>query len=132
MFVYILLAIWILVVPTIIILSRKDFENNIRLFIVQLYNFIVGLSAAVIHFLIAMVIIIIFNDSGWDLIIENLFYKAYIIGMIVILTLLLVPINKYMKKKINMNLICYILLSIMSIGLGIMACALIEKISITL
>ena len=48
MFGYILLAIWILVVPTIIILSRKDLENNIRLLIVQLYNFIVGLSAAII------------------------------------------------------------------------------------
>ena len=128
MFVYILLAIWILVVPTIIILSRKDLENNIRLLIVQLYNFIVGLSAAIIHFLIVFGVLIILEDSGWDLIIDNLFWKAYTISMIMIFTILLVPMNKYMKKKIKLNVIGYILLSIMSIGLGIGVFVLIDKI----
>lgn len=128
MFGYILLAIWILVVPTIIILSRKDLENNIRLLIVQLYNFIVGLSAAIIHFLIVFGVLIILEDSGWDLIIDNLFWKAYTICMIIIFTILLVPMNKYMKKKIKLNVIGYILLSIMSIGLGIGVFVLIDKI----
>ena len=128
MFGYILLAIWILVVPTIIILSRKDLENNIRLLIVQLYNFIVGLSAAIIHFLIVFGVLIILEDSGWDLIIDNLFWKAYSISMIMIFTILLVPMNKYMKKKIKLNVIGYILLSIMSIGLGIGVFVLIDKI----
>lgn len=128
MFGYILLAIWILVVPTIIILSRKDLENNIRLLIVQLYNFIVGLSAAIIHFLIVFGVLIILEDSGWDLIIDNLFWKAYTISMIMIFTILLVPMNKYMKKKIKLNVIGYILLSIMSIGLGIGVFVLIDKI----
>lgn len=128
MFVYILLAIWILVVPTIIVLSRKDLENNIRLLIVQLYNFIVGLSTAIIHFLIVFGVLIILEDSGWDLIIDNLFWKAYTISMIMIFTILLVPMNKYMKKKIKLNVIGYILLSIMSIGLGIGVFVLIDKI----
>jgi len=127
MFYYILLVIWILVIPIIIILSRKNLESNIRLFIIQLYNFIIGLSAVVIHFIIVFSILMIFNDGGWDSIIDNLFYKAYAIGMGFIFTLLLIPMNRYMKKKINMNVIGYILLSIMSIGLGIGGFFLIDK-----
>ena len=126
MFYYILLAIWLFVIPTIIILSRKDLENDIRLILVQLYNFIVGLSAAIIHILIVFGIIMIFGDSDGNFIIDNIFYKAYIIGMIVIFTLLLVPMNKYMKKKINMNVIYYILLSLMSIGLGVVVFFLVD------
>ena len=68
------------------------------------------------------------EDSGWDLIIDNLFWKAYTISMIMIFTILLVPMNKYMKKKIKLNVIGYILLSIMSIGLGIGVFVLIDKI----
>jgi len=103
MFYYILLVIWILVIPIIIILSRKNLESNIRLFIIQLYNFIIGLSAVVIHFIIVFSILMIFYDGCWDSIIDNLFYKAYAIGMGFIFTLLLIPMNRYMKKKINMN-----------------------------
>ena len=129
MFYYILLAIWILVIPTIIILSRKELENNVRLFIVQLYNFIIGLSAPIIHLIIVFCILMIFNDSGWDSIIDKLFYKVYAIGMGVIFALLLVSMNKYMKKKINMNAIYYTLLSIMNIGLGILTFFLVDKMS---
>ena len=128
MFVYILLAIWVFVIPTIIILSRKDLEDNIRLFIIQIYNFIVGLSAAIIHFLIVVGVLMILENSGWDLVIDNLFWKAYTICMIIIFTILLVPMNKYMIKKINMNVIAYILLSIMSIGLGLGVCVLMDRI----
>lgn len=128
MFYYILLAIWVFVIPTIIILSRKDLEDNIRLFIIQIYNFIVGLSAAIIHFLIVFGVLMIFEDSGWDLIIDNLFWEAYTISMIIIFTILLVPMNKYMKKKINISVIAYILLSIMSIGLGVGVFVLIDRI----
>ena len=127
-FVYILLAIWVFVMPTIIILSRKDLENNIRLLIIQIYNFIIGLSVAIIHYLIVFGVLMIFDDSGWDLIIDNLFWKAYTICMIIIFTILLVPMNKYMMKKINMNVISYILLSIMSIGLGLGVCVLMDRI----
>ena len=128
MFVYILLAIWVFVIPTIIILSRKDLEDSIRLFIIQIYNFIVGLSAAIIHFLIVVGVLMILENSGWDLVIDNLFWKAYTICMIIIFTILLVPMNKYMIKKINMNVIGYILLSIMSIGLGLGVCVLMDRI----
>ena len=128
MFVYILLAIWVFVIPTIIILSRKDLEDSIRLFIIQIYNFIVGLSAAIIHFLIVFGVLMIFEDSGWDLVIDNLFWKAYTISMIMIFTILLVPMNKYMMKKINLNVIGYILLSIMSIGFGTRVFVLVDKI----
>ena len=128
MFVYILLAIWVFVIPTIIILSRKDLEDNIRLFIIQIYNFIVGLSVAIIHFLIVLGVLMILENSGWDLVIDNLFWKAYTVCMIIIFTILLVPMNKYMMKKINMNVIGYILLSIMSIGLGIGVLVLVDKI----
>ena len=128
MFVYILLAIWVFVMPTIIILSRKDLENNIRLLIIQIYNFIIGLSVAIIHYLIVFGVLMIFDDSGWDLIIDNLFWKAYTICMIIIFTILLVPMNKYMMKKINMNVISYILLSIMSIGLGVGVLVLVDRI----
>lgn len=128
MFYYILLAIWVFVIPTIIILSRKDLKDNIRLFIIQIYNFIVGLSAAIIHFLIVVGVLMILENSGWDLVIDNLFWKAYTICMIIIFTILLVPMNKYMIKKINMNVIGYILLSIMSIGLGVGVLVLVDKI----
>ena len=128
MFVYILLAIWVFVITTIIILSRKDLEDNIRLFIIQIYNFIVGLSVAIIHFLIVVGVLMILENSGWDLVIDNLFWKAYTICMIIIFTILLVPMNKYMIKKINMNVIGYILLSIMSIGLGVGVLVLVDKI----
>ena len=127
-FVYILLAIWVFVMPTIIILSRKDLENNIRLLIIKIYNFIIGLSVAIIHYLTVFGVLMIFDDSGWDLIIDNLFWKAYTICMIIIFTILLVPMNKYMMKKINMNVISYILLSIMSIGLGVGVLVLVDRI----
>lgn len=105
-------------------------EKKISLIIVQLYNFIIGLLAPIIHVFIILGVLIIFNDSGWDLIIDNLFYKAYAICMVLIFTLLLIPINKYMKKKINMNLIFYLLLSIIMIGLGILSFVFIDKLSI--
>ena len=129
MFYYVLLAIWLVVIPIIIILSRKASENNIRLFIVQLYNFIVGLSAPIISFIIVVGVLMIFNDSGWELIIANLFNKAYAIGIVVVFTLLLIPMNKYMEKKINMNVVSYILLSFMSVALGIGMFAIVDKLS---
>ena len=119
---YILLVIWIVVVPAIIIICRKEIESDIRLFIIQLYNFIIGFSAPLIHLIIAFGILMIFNDSGWDLIIENLFEKAYAITIGLVFILLFIPMNIYMKKKIKMNVFCYIVLSIMSIGLGVVAC----------
>ena len=77
MFFYILLFIWILIVPAIILLSRKELKSNIRLILAQIYNFL-------------------------------------------IFFILLIPFNIYMKKKTNMKTICYIFLSILMIGLGLM------------
>lgn len=126
---YILLVIWIVVVPAIIIISRKELESDIRLFIIQLYNFIIGFSAPLIDLIIAFGILMIFNDSGWDLIIDNLFEKAYAITIVLVFILLFIPMNTYMKKKIKINIFGYIVLSIMSIGLGVVVCNLVGKLS---
>ena len=71
----------------------------------------------------------IFNDSGWDLIIDNLFEKAYAITIVLVFILLFIPMNTYMKKKIKINIFGYIVLSIMSIGLGVVVCNLVGKLS---
>ena len=113
MFFYILLFIWILVVPAIIILSRKDLKTNIRLILAQVYNFIVGITAWLIFFITLVFTLKYFGES-------ELYYIILGSILFLIFSILLIPFNIYMKKKINMNIFCYIFLSILIIGLGIM------------
>ena len=113
MFFYILLFVWILFVPAIIIISRKELRNNIRLILAQVYNFIIGLTAWVIFFITLCITLKYFGES-------DLYYIILGSILFLIFSILLIPFNIYMKKKINMNTFCYIFLSILIIGLGIM------------
>ena len=112
MFFYILLIIWLIVVPAIIILSKRDLKSNTMLFLVQLYNFIVGLSAWIIYFITVCISLKYFGEN-------DLFYIILTSFLILIFSILLIPINSSMKKKININTIGYILLSLLMIGLGV-------------
>ena len=112
MFFYILLFIWILVVPAIIILSRKDLKTNIRLILAQVYNFIVGITAWLIFFITLVFTLKYFGES-------ELYYIILGSILFLIFSILIIPFNIYMKKRININTIGYILLSILMIGLGI-------------
>lgn len=109
---WIALIMWIIIIPTIIIvISKKNINKKLVLIISQIYNFIVGFSGFALIFIITMINLGTIQN-------EIIFYIVQIITHLIIFTALLVPVNTVMKKRITMQTSSYVILSTFIIGLG--------------
>ena len=109
---WIALIMWIIIIPTIIIvISKKNINKKLVLIISQIYNFVVGFSGFALIFIITMV------NLGT---IQNkiIFYIMQIFIHLIVFSILLIPVNKAMKKRITMQTSSYVILSTFVIGLG--------------
>ena len=104
------LLIWIISVLTLIIFLKYNFDDKYLLIVSQIYNFMTGFLGGTIYFLSIMFIIRYLSN------ITNI-YVCYILSIIPLL-LLLLPLNFKVKKKANLNIILYFILSIFITILG--------------
>lgn len=109
---WIALIMWIIIIPTIIIvISKKNINKKVVLIISQIYNFVVGFSGFALIFIITMVNLGTIQN-------EIIFYIMQIIIHLIVFSILLIPVNKAMKKRITMKMSRYLILSIFVIILG--------------
>lgn len=114
---WILLLMWVLIIPIVFILKKIDISGNVYLLLSQIYNFIIGFSSLVIFFFVDVFFLKFFGD----------FQKSEILGLcfrIIFLTIyfiILILPNIKMKKNIEYSIIKYIVLSIFSVILGVVA-----------
>ena len=109
---WIALIMWIIIIPTIIIvISKKNINKKLVLIISQIYNFVVGFSGFALIFIITMVNLGTIQN-------EIIFYIMQIIIHLIVFSILLIPVNKAMKKRITMQTSSYVILSTFVIGLG--------------
>lgn len=115
MIVWIILLVWLIIVPTILIKSKKDLNSMMVLFLAQLYNFIVGFTSWIILFIILVVSFGTLNGGNL------LFYLL----IVIVFFILLIPVNIYITRKKNIDTSKYIILSILSIIFGAITCVII-------
>lgn len=109
---WIALILWIIIIPTIIIvILKKDINKKLILIISQIYNFTVGFSSFALIFIITMINLGTIQN-------ETIFYLVQIITHLIIFTALLVPVNKVMKKRTTIKTSSYVILSTFIVGLG--------------
>ena len=109
---WIALIMWIIIIPTIIIvISKKNINKKLVLIISQIYNFVVGFSGFALIFIITMVNLGTIQN-------EIIFYIMQIIIHLIVFSILLIPVNKAIKKRITMQTSSYVILSTFVIGLG--------------
>lgn len=112
MIAWIALILWIIIIPTIIIvILKKDINKKLILIISQIYNFTVGFSSFALIFIITMINLGTIQN-------ETIFYLVQIITHLIIFTALLVPVNKVMKKRTTIKTSSYVILSTFIVGLG--------------
>lgn len=105
---WIVLMIWLIIVPTILIISKKDLESMVVLFWAELYNFIVGFSSWII-------LVIIMVSNFWILNGGSILFYSLIV---VVFFILLIPVNMYITRKKNIDIIKYVILSSLIFILG--------------
>lgn len=108
MIVWIVLLIWLVIVPTILIISKRKLGSIKVLFLAQLYNFIVGFSSLIILFIIMVSSFGILNGGS------ILCYSL----IVVVFFVLLIPVNIYITRKKNIDIIKYVILSSLIFILG--------------
>lgn len=104
---YIGFMTWILSLCSILTNLNKSNKNSSLLKAILLYNFFTGFFGYYVFFISSMLLFILVNN----LIIFSIFN-------IIILLLLILPINIKVSKKININKIGYIALTIIILLLG--------------
>lgn len=105
---WIILFLWLIVVPIILILSKRDLESIKILCLSQLYNFIVGFSAWSILFIVFCISFGRLNGG------QILFFSL----VILVYLLLLIPANMYITRKKNIDIIRYVILSTLIFASG--------------
>ncbi len=117
-----ILVIFAIIVPVgIVVLPYKikyDEDGKIMFILSIIYNFILGILGIPIALLICGFNMIFFENASGEYI--YLFYVTFSTSMILGIYLLFIKINIFMKKKIKINSIVYIILTIIIFGLGIM------------
>lgn len=126
MFYYGLLIAWLMSILAIMIAMDKKLDNKILLILCQIYNFIVGLSAWVIFFFVNIFGLMYLGEVEAVLFVFLLLIAIYI----VLMYLLLIPLNKKIKRKSNQNTVSYILISSTVFSLGILAFVILGRLNI--
>lgn len=107
---WVALLILIISALALIINLKFNFDKKYLLIISQIYNLMLGFLGGAIYFLSIMITLKYLNNI----------IICYILSMIPLM-LLFIPLNIMVKKKTNMNIISYLILSILiaMIGFGI-------------
>lgn len=91
--------------------QNENLKDIVILICSQLYNFILGYYSYTIAFMLACLNLAIIYDT-------YLFYVVMVIVLLPIFFFLLVPLNRLVKKKVEVNLIIYIIATIITFTIG--------------
>ncbi len=114
-----LFLIWTIDIVIFVCLSQSKFNSNmylrkIVLFICsQLYNLILGYYTYMMFILLIGLNLLVFNNEAW-------YFLALIIESLVLFVSFLLPVNWVAEKECKINLIIYIITTILTIFVGIL------------
>ena len=111
---------WVLSLCSILTNLEKNKQPSSLLKFIQLYNFLTGFLGYFVFFISTIFFLFFFKGSNIGLVFASIFVS-------IPLLLLILPINAKVKKKINMNTIGYIVLSVTMLLLGFVTFIISEK-----
>lgn len=113
-FLLIIFLITIALVGAIEIIHKENIERNLILIFSIIYNFIMGFCSWIIFFSVIFLWLMFFGEMKST----PLLWGVCIIIIFLTFIILILPLNIKMKKKLNISIIKYIILSIIVFILG--------------